>query len=335
MVHTFSVSLAALLSILCIIGAAILLRRKGRIDPATDHGLTRLTIDLLMPCLIFDKILKTDAFSDAQNLWLPPILGFGLTAVGILFGFLVALIPGKLTGLASWKQKRTFAACVGILNYGFVPVPLVEMLFPDNRTMGVLFLQYLGVEISVWTLVLFTLIGRFDAKSWRHVITCPVLAILTAVPLNLIGQSSLVPAAFFEHIAPCFDFLLMAIHLLGQAAIPVSLLAIGLTVSDMLHRKEIVKRWKVMAKRSIWSCLVRLCVMPCLFLALACFLPCTVEIKRVLVIYGAMGSAIFPVVLARLYDAHAETALDTIMGNTLASLLTLPVWIAIGLHLVG
>ncbi len=337
MLSSFSAAMTALLSVLCIIFVAIWLRRIGRIVPEADGGLLRLTVDFLLPCLMMDRILKSDAFSDVQNLWLPPLLGFGLTGIGILLGFAISALPSKQTGLSTWRQKRTFAACVGILNYGFVPVPLVDALFPgDFRTAGVLFLMYLGAEVSVWTLVLFSIEGKFSVKSWRrswkNMFSMPVVAILTAVALNLIGQK--LPAGFHEHVAPLFDFLLAAIHMVGQAAIPSSLIVIGLTISEMFHRKNFQDRRSTILRIGSFSCLIRLVAMPLLVLTLAMFLPCTVEIKRILVIYGAMGSAIFPVVLAKHHGGHAETAFDTIMTNTLGSVVTLPVWIAVGLRLI-
>ncbi|MDR0337394.1 MAG: AEC family transporter [Planctomycetaceae bacterium] len=333
--HTFSISLAAILSVLCIIVLAIVLRRTGRIPPTTDHGLLRLTIDLLIPCLIIDRILNTNAFSDTQNLWLPPLLGFSLTGLGILVGLAVASVPVWATGLATQQQKRTFASCVGVLNYGYIAIPLVDVLFSDNhRTMGVLFLQYLGTEISIWTLVIFTMLGKLDSTSWRQLVNCPILALLVAIPLNLLGHSVWVPEEFHDYVVPCFGFLLWAIHQIGQAAIPISLLTVGLTMTALIRHKEIKNRWRTTLKISFWSCLIRLVVMPVIFLLLAVSLPCTVEIKRVLVIHGAMGSAIFPIVLAKHYNGNTEIAFDTIMSNTLVSIMTLPFWIAFGLKMI-
>jgi len=334
--HTFSVALAAILSVLCIIFFAILLRRTGRIAPETDHGLLRLTVDFLIPCLIIDRILNTDAFSDVQNLWLPPLLGFSLTGVGILIGFAVTAASSKGTGLVTWKQKRTFAACVGLLNYGYIAIPLVDVLFPgDNRTMGVLFLQYLGAEVSVWTLVVFTMMGKLNSKSWHHLINGPILAILVAVPLNLLGHGTLISEEFREYAVPCFGFLFWAVHMVGQTAIPISLMMVGLTITELIHHKEIQSRWRTTLKISFWSCLIRLAVMPTIFLGLAVLLPCTAEIKRILVIHGAMGSAIFPIVLSKHYKGNTETAFDTVMSNTLVSILTLPLWIAFGMKIIG
>jgi len=335
MFHTFSVALAAILSVFCIVGAGLFFRRSGRLTHQAEQPLIRLTVDLLLPCLIFDRVLKTDAFSDPQNLWLPPLLGFGFTAIGILVGLCVAFLSAKQSGLATWQQRRTFAGCVGIPNYGFVPIPLVIALLPgDDRTLGVLFVQNLGIELAVWTIVLSTIIGKIDRKSLRHVVNGPSIAIVTSVSLNLLGNSRLVPAAFHEHIAPCFDFLLSAIHLMGAAGIPLSIILIGAIFADHFHREEIKGRLPSTLKIAFWSILIRLIIMPAVFVSLAVWLPCTIEIKRVLIVHGAMGSAIFPMVLAKHYGGDPKTAFDTILSNSLFSVLTLPLWVAIGLSLI-
>jgi predicted permease len=336
MFHSFSVALTAILSVFCIAGAGILFRRSGRLTQASEQPLLRLTVDLLMPCLIFDRVLKTDAFvSDPQNLWLPPLLGFGLTAVGILLGLCVAVLPMKQHGLTTWKQRRTFAGCVGNYNYGFVPIPLVIAMFPgDTRILGVLFVQNLGVEIALWTIVLVTLLGKIDKQSLRHLINGPSIAIILAVLLNLLGNSRFVPAAFHEHVAPYFDFLLMTIHLLGAASIPLSIILIGAIFAEHFHREEIKVRLSTTLKIAFWSILIRLVVMPVICIALAVWLPCTGEIKRVLIIHGAVGSAIFTMALAKHYGGDPKTAFDTIVSNSLLSVVSLPLWIAVGLSLV-
>ncbi|GHT26167.1 malate permease [Planctomycetales bacterium] len=335
MAHTFFIALTAILSVLCVIGFAILIRRTGRIGTEIDTAIFYLVIDLLFPCLIFEQIIKTDAFNQTQNLWLPPLIGFMMTALALLVAFAVCGMRSSKTGLTTWKQKRTFAACVSLLNYGYIPIPLVAALFPDdNRTMGVLFPMYLGAEISVWTLVLFTMMGKLDSKSWKHLINGPILAIVLTVPLNLLINSSFFPAGFFSTITPCFDFFLAAVHQLGQAAIPVSLLMVGFTISELIRFDEIKERLKTSAKTAFWSCAIRLVIMPLIVIAAAVLLPCTLEIKRVMVVYGAMGSAIFPIVLSKHYNGNPQTAFDTVISNMLVSIILLPFWITAGLKCI-
>jgi len=330
MFETFSVALAAILAIFCIAAAGIFFRRTGRLTQEAEKPLLRLTVDLLLPCLIFDRVLRTNAFSDLQNLWLPPMLGFGLVALGILAGLSVAMLSKKYNGLETWKQRRTFASSVGNYNYGFVPIPLVIALFPyDDRLLGVLFVQNLGVELAVWTIVLFTMTGQFNRQSLRQVINAPSIAIVLSVSMNLIGNHWM-PDSFHERIAPKFDFLLMAIHLLGAAGIPLSIILIGMIFSDHFHRKEIKERLPSTLRIAFWSILIRLIIMPTIFTTLAICLPVTQEIKQVLVIHGATGSAIFTMALAKHYGGDPKTAFDTILSNSILTVLTLPIWIAVG-----
>jgi predicted permease len=328
------------LSVLVIILLAVILGKFGFIADGVDRGLMRIMVDVLLPCLIFDRIIHTDAFSEPQNIWLPPLLGFLLTAVGIGIGLGFAMIlSSSVTGLSSPKAKRTFAASVGLLNYGFIPVPLVAVLFPhDDRTMGVLFLQYIGSELSIWTLVIFCLYGCLDKKSLRKLLSMPIAAIITAVPLNMIWRSSILPTEL-KSILHLFDFIFDGqcgtIHLLGTAAVPMMLFVIGITISKLFVLDDIKLRWHKTWRIAIWSTVIRLFIMPLMILLLVILLPCTIEIKRILVIYAAMNSAIFVVVLAKHYGGCEKTALDTIMSNTIISIFTLPIWIAFGFYLLA
>ena len=336
MLHTFSVALTAILAVVCIVLAGLFFRRAGLLTHSAEQPLLRLTVNLLLPCLIVDRVIKTDAFSIQQNIWLPPLLGFGLAGLGILIGLGIALLSKKLTGLENWEQRRTFAASVGNFNYGFVPVPLVIAMFPnDDRLLGVLFVQNLGVELAVWTLVLFTLMGKIDRKSLKHLINVPTIAIIAAVLLNLLGNSRLIPDAFHEHIAPQFDFLLLAVHLLGAAGIPLSIILIGAIFADHFRRNAMKKRLSITVKIAFWSILIRLIVMPSIFIAVAVCLPATIEIKKILIIHGATGSAILTMALAKHYGGEPQTAFDTIFSNSILSILTLPIWIAVGLWFIG
>jgi predicted permease len=168
----------------------------------------------------------------------------------------------------------------------------------------------------------------------RHAFNGPTIAIVLSVTLNLLGNSRNIPDSFHTHVAPCFDFVLLAVRYLGEAGIPLSIILIGAIFAEHFHWQEIKKRLRATLKISFWSMLIRLVIMPAIFILLAVCLPCTVEIKKVLVIHGAMGSAIFPMVLAKHYGGDSKTAFDTIMSNSLLSILTLPIWVAVGLSLI-
>ena len=60
-----------------------------------------------------------------------------------------------------------------------------------------------------------------------------------------------------------------------------------------------------------------------------------VELKRVLVIQGAMPSAVFNIMIARHYGGHAPTAVQCVLATTVVSLVTTPLVLAWALRLTG
>ena len=83
------------------------------------------------------------------------------------------------------------------------------------------------------------------------------------------------------------------------------------------------------------SSAVRLGVMPVLFLLVAEFFPCSPDLKRVLVLQGAMPSATLPIVLAKHYGGDARVAVQIVLGTSLLGIITIPLWIRIGEHFLN
>lgn len=315
--------LSIIVSVFLVVGAGMAMRRLGWLTAEADQSLLKLVIRVLIPCLIFRVVVDNPSLRHPENLILPPLLGFGLCAAGVLAALAVARLGPRLTGLHSGRQRRTFAACVGIFNYGFVPIPLIERMF-DDSTLGVLFVHNVGVELAIWTVGLLVLTGSMGRDWWRRVLNPPSIAIVVAIGLNLLGGRALVPAPAME-----------AVTLLSHAAIPTALLLVGATIADELRPGPNGFTTGQSAKIIAWSLGLRLLLLPAGFVALALLLPTGIELKRVLVIEAGQASAVFPIVMARHYHGHPGTAMRVVLSTSLASLATMPVWIILGLALLG
>jgi predicted permease len=68
---------------------------------------------------------------------------------------------------------------------------------------------------------------------------------------------------------------------------------------------------------------------------LASVLPISRELKMVLAIEAAMPAGMFTIVLVRMYGADAPTAIRVVVGSSIGSLLTIPVWISCGTRILG
>ena len=86
---------------------------------------------------------------------------------------------------------------------------------------------------------------------------------------------------------------------------------------------------------TVGACVLRLGVLPLFALALAKWLPCPVELRRVMLVQAAMPSAVVPVILAKHYGGDPAEALRIILYTSALGLLTIPFWLQLGLRWVG
>jgi predicted permease len=307
------------LPIFCLAGAGVVLRQLDWLTADADASLLRVTVNVLAPCLIFDSILGNGAFAQPGNVWLPPLVGFGTVALAVP----LAMLFRGVAGLRDERARRTFTLAVSVYNYGYVPIPLVLALFQGavaRNTLAVLFVHNVGVELALWSFGLILLGGGTLRDSWRRILNPPFFAIVLTLALNFFIAEERVPG-----------FVRTTAHMLGQCAIPFGVLLIGATMADYVHEFHSAASVRLV----IASCSLRLGILPVLFLLLAKYLPCPVELKRVITIQAAMTAAVFPILLAKHFGGDPATALRIVLGTSLAGFVTIPLWLRFGMRWVG
>jgi len=294
-------------------GAGALARKTGLLQPEADVSLMKLSVMMLTPALIIERVVGNPAVMSLPPVLIAAGLGYALVALGIAFTYFVA----PLIGLKKGEGRRTFSVACGLQNYGFVAIPIVTALFPDKGTLGVLFTFTLGVELACWTAGVGLLTG-LDKAPWRLALNAPVITILISLLLNFSGLHAHVPMVAHNTFA-----------MLGACAVPLAVLLIGASIADLWGQGAM--QWKV----AIVSPILRLGIIPVAFLLAAYHLPISLDLKRVIVVQGAMPSAVFNIMIARLYGGQASTAVQVVMATTIVSCITTPLVIAWGLKLVG
>lgn len=306
--------LNAVVPVFGVMALGIVIRRLNWLTEEADKSLMRVCVNVLLPCLILDKSLGNPALSQASNLLLAPLIGYLIVALGIW----IAWLAQPLHGLREPAERRTFAVTVGMHNYGYVPLPLALLLF-DQKTAGVLFLHIIGVEMAMWTIGVMVMSGG-AIRDWRKLLNGPLFAILLAILINTLGWDAHEPQVIST-----------SIHWLGGCAIPLALILIGAIMADHIGDFHSAHGWRVMGV----GVALRIGFLPLAFLLVAKFLPMTTEHQRVLVLEAAMPTAVFPVVLAKLYKGDPATAMRAVLSTAVVSLVTIPLWIKFGMKLVG
>ncbi|MBT8038047.1 MAG: AEC family transporter [Verrucomicrobiae bacterium] len=311
--HESWLVLQAALPVYIIVALGTLLRRTGALTPEMDKGVMSTAVHLFFPCLILDKMLGAEILRDASVVLSSAGIGFGL----ILAGTAVAYVVAPLIGLKIGSGRRTFAVSGGLQNYGFIAIPLVAYLYHDDEVMAVLFTHNLGVETAMWTIGLMLLSG-VAKPSARVFLKGPIIAVIVGLVLIQTGTDHLIPGVARS-----------VFSMLGVCAVPVSLLLVGTTLYDLAGKVKF--DWKI----GLGGVVVRLALVPVLFLLLAKYLPLAVELKKVLVVQSALPSAMFPIVLSRHYGGRTDVAIQLVIATTIASLLTMPLVIGFGKYWVG
>jgi len=306
--------LLSILPIFGVMGLGWVLRRVDFLSREADDTLFRLSVNVLYPCLIFDSILANPALRDARTVLTAPLLGFALASLGIL----LCRIFAAAGGVKQKESRGTFGIATGMFNWAYLPLPIVLANF-GKPAAGVLFVFSLGVEVAMWTVGRIILSSSGGEPVWRRLLNAPVAAVFLALAANAIVQGSWFPV-------PLRDM----IHLLGMASIPIGLMLIGASFFDYIGEVRWISQGRVLASALI----LRLGLLPLVFIAAALFLPLSNELRQVVIVQAAMPSAVFPLVMARLYGGDAPLALLVILGTTLGSLATMSLWIQWGLGLL-
>lgn len=312
---TYSHLLLLILPVFAMVALGVTLRRIHWIEGAAESGLLRLVIYLCFPCLIFESVVGNPALHSAGNLLLPPLVGAGTTVGGIALAYLV----GRWLGLGVGSGRRTFALSAGLGNYAYLALPILTGMFGE-RSRGILFVHNVGVEAMVWTVGVLVLSGLSLRESWRRLLGPMPITLVLAVVLNLTHAGPLLPR-----------LLLDLVHQLAGCAIPLGLILTGVNLANYLGEPRELFDTRV----TLGAAALRFGVLPVLFLLLARYLPCSTDLKRVILVQGAMPAAVIPIILAKHYGGRPLTAVQIVLGTTALGVLLTPLWLRAGLWWTG
>jgi predicted permease len=310
-VPTYWQLLLLVIPVFVLIAIGVVVRRVHWIEGEGETSLIRFAVNVCFPCLIFESVLGNATLREPSNLLVPPLVGFGLAWFSLQSGKFVA----KAIGLHVGSGLRTFALAVGINNYGFLPLPIMVSIWGEESR-GVLWVHNIGVEIAVWTVGVLILSGLTFREGWRKIVSPITVTIVIAVVLNLTGLAGYVPKVLTD-----------SVHALAVCSVPLGLIMTGVSLAGFVSEPRQLFDPKV----SVAAIALRLGMLPILYLLVAKYGPISIELKRVLVVQAGMPTAMTSVILARLYGGHPRTAVQIVMGTTIAGLFLIPLWLRAGM----
>ncbi|TWU58498.1 Membrane transport protein [Rubripirellula tenax] len=315
----FIPTVVSVVGVFLLMGTGAFCRRRDWLTPEADRSLANLTANVMLPAYFANRILTSPQFDSAAAAWTPPFIGFGMTAMGFAVSFTFARLLGRFVGLETDAKQRAFALCAGICNYGYIPLPLAESAYPD--AVIELILHNVGVDLALWSIGLAIISGSAGDGQWKRAIfSPPFMAVIIASVVRQIGVDTQIPTP-----------VVTVLGKLGGCAVPMGLMLSGAIIVDFLRGAN----WKGSARTVLSAIGIRQLLIPVMMLGLTVALGVSVDMKQVMMLQAAMPAAVFPIVLVRLYDQDSETALRVVLSTSLAGIVLIPVWLALGAWWLG
>jgi predicted permease len=251
-------------------------------------------------------------------------MGIGAAIIAASFG--ISLLTGRLFGMTNEDGVKTFSVATGIQNYGFIPIPLIEGIFPEtaDQILGVLFVHNLGIELAIWTLGIVLLSGS-TSGAWKRLINGPSIAIVVGLFLNFTQPWTLIPPAA----TPVVEVLQRATTMMGTCAIPIAVMLVGATLCGIVQREQWQLDWRVL----IASPILRFAILPAMILLIANGITFSDELSLVLVVQAAMPTGIFPIVLAKHFGGKPSVAIQVALLSSAFSIVLTPLLLSMALKM--
>ncbi|PCJ08738.1 MAG: transporter [Rhodobacteraceae bacterium] len=254
---------------------------------------TRLAMTLAVPCLIFTALMKTDLDKNTLTTFLLACLaGYAVIAV-------LGLALVRITGL----DQRTYLAPLIFGNTGNLGIPLAMFAFGEAG------LGYAVVVLAVTSVLSFTvgiyLVAGKGAGS--KALKEPMV------------WATLLGAVFLWQDWQTPRFLTNALDLVGQMAIPLMLITLGVAVARLTPGK---------ISRAVLLSLAKLLICTATGWGLALFFGLDQVAFGVLVLQLATPVAVTSYLLAEKFNADAEAVAGMVVVSTVISVVTLPLLLA-------
>ena len=276
-------------------------RLRGQQVSEDMAGLSRVNVELLSPVLLFSALASKD-FDLVANL--PLILA------GLLISLGSGLIAWPIARLLGY-DPRTFVPPMIYNNCGNMGVPLIVLAF------GAAALSEAVAMFVAGTLVYFT-VGIWIMESAHK---GPRLSIRRTLANPMI-MSVLIGILFAAFRIPLPSMLLQAMRMLGEAAIPIMLIALGVRMVDVSFT-----HWRIG--------LIGAIVCPLSGLAVAWgidqWLTLTVMQRGQMYLFASLPPAVFSFMIASAYKQEPDKVAAIVMLGNLAALVFVPLGLWVGM----
>jgi len=291
-----AILLQVLLPIILLAGAGFVLRRRVDVSP---RAISRVVYYVLTPCLIYTSLL-TFSFDPE------------ITSRSLLFAAVQMIIVG---GLAYFLTRRwgysgglasAFIITTILLNNGNYGLPLNLFAFGETGLAYALLLFMFNAVFAGAVSIYLAISGQDNGMA----------AIKRTLKQPIIWAIVLAGVSRATHLIPTGSLMEM-LQMTGQAAIPVFLIVLGMSLAQTDVRANLAPVLRLTTLRMIIS--------PLIALAVASVVGLSGVAYSVAVMQASMPTAVNSIVITNEFETAPDFTAGVVLMTTLVSLVTLPI----------
>ena len=297
----------AILETFVMFGIGAWLFHKKWLTEEASRVMSKIVLDVFFPFLTFATITTQFKKEDFSELWIMPVSGFMLMFVSFFLGWGMK----HCMKVKTKERLGTFHHICTINNYIFLPLIVLENIYPASRHVALLLIMNVGSTVGLWTVGMIAFQGEINFKKvFQSFYSINVIAVAIA----LLWLFSPIP----------IPSLLKSVSLkLGNMAVPLMLIVIGGALyrcaGQMFDHKFDL----------FYLTVARLIIIPVVIILILKyfvlkFFPIPADMIEVLMVVVLMPAASSSVVMAKEYGGAEDFAGATIVFTTLLSMATIP-----------
>lgn len=280
--------------------------KTGILPAESKKYLSNLLLFITSPCMIIGSMTSQTLDAHTFELMIQIVAGsfvFFIAAMGISFLIVKLMRCDK-------EDAGVLMVIITAVNTGFMGFPVTKAIF-GNTYFFLMVIQNIVLNIYLYSMMVYQMNYGFRKKEGIKGMLMPMLNMCTyALIIGLVLMLLKVQLP---------DILADFINTIGDATIPVSMIVVGVQLSESSIRKMLTN------KRLITASLCNVILIPVLTFLAVNWLPLAPESKIILIFAAAFPCAVVSTAIALKENRNAALMAEGVAMTTLLSMGTLPV----------
>lgn len=280
--------------------------KTGVLPAESKKYLSNLLLFITSPCMIIGSMTSQTLDAHTFELMIQIVAGsfvFFIAAMGISFLIVKLMRCDK-------EDAGVLMVIITAVNTGFMGFPVTKAIF-GNTYFFLMVIQNIVLNIYLYSMMVYQMNYGFRKKEGIRGMLMPMMNMCTyALIAGLVLMLLKVQLP---------DILADFINTIGDATIPVSMIVVGVQLSESSIRKMLTN------KRLITASLCNVILIPVLTFLAVNWLPLAPESKLILIFAAAFPCAVVSTAIALKENRNAALMAEGVAMTTLLSMGTLPV----------